>query len=164
VTIVPLLPINMVLQYTCNPEDTPSRRHNIPLRTILAISSWLSESSVRRLWRPFSPYAFKWQKYLDVSFANEEHPYIIPYQTPDFWTGTWDSQNTQNIWNAKAINENLTGVEFIDSTLTIEVYAVTRQRILQTGTTNGRATTAYPLYSVSPINYTTHNALRRHAT
>jgi hypothetical protein len=82
------------------------------------------------------PYTLKWQKYLDVNFAKEEHPFIIPYQTLSFWTGIWDTEaNTQNII-ARDINEQATGVEFIDSTLTIEVYAVTRQRLLQTGATN----------------------------
>jgi hypothetical protein len=81
------------------------------------------------------PYTFKWQKYLDINFANEEQPFIIPYYTLAFWTGTWDEQKTQSIWNAKYIDTS-TGVEFLESTLAIEVYAVTRQRILQTGNTN----------------------------
>jgi hypothetical protein len=38
------------------------------------------------------PYTFKWQKYLDINFANEEHPFIIPYQTLAFWTGTKEDQ------------------------------------------------------------------------
>jgi hypothetical protein len=81
------------------------------------------------------PFTFKWQKYLDVDFTHDQHPYI-PYQTLCFWTRVWDSYDTQNIQNAVSIFHVSAGPTFVESELTIEVFGVTRKRLLQQGTTN----------------------------
>jgi hypothetical protein len=74
------------------------------------------------------PYTLKWQKYFDLDFSSNQHPYILPYQTLTFWTGMWDraAQNTINFYNLHSITS---GTTFLYSHLTVEVYAVTRQTI-----------------------------------
>jgi hypothetical protein len=81
------------------------------------------------------PYVLKWQKYFDLDFSVNKHPYVIPYQTLIFWTGMWDraTQNTLNFYNLHNVTS---GTTFLYSLLTVEVYAVTRQRLLQIGSTN----------------------------
>jgi hypothetical protein len=81
------------------------------------------------------PYILKWQKYFDLDFSVNQHPYVIPYQTLTFWTGMWDraTQNTLNFYNLHSVTS---GTMFLYSHLTVEVYAVTRQRLLQQGSTN----------------------------
>jgi len=81
------------------------------------------------------PFTIKWQKYLDVDFTSNQNPYIPPYQTLGFWTALWDS-TSRNLENAAAILNISTGLTFLHSELTLEVYAITRLRLLQQGTTN----------------------------
>jgi len=82
----------------------------------------------------FVPYIRKWQKYFDLDFSTNQHPYVVPYQTLTFWTRMWD-QATQNTLNYNLHNVT-SGTTFLYSHLTVEVYAVTRQRLLQQGSTN----------------------------
>jgi len=45
------------------------------------------------------PYTLKWQRYFDLDFSGNQHPYLVPYQTLTFWTGMWDraTQNTNQV-------------------------------------------------------------------
>jgi len=40
------------------------------------------------------PYMLRWQRMLDVNFRVGIRPYIIPYQTFSFWSGTWVKENS----------------------------------------------------------------------
>jgi len=81
------------------------------------------------------PYTLKWQKCFDLDFSSNQLPYVIPYQTLEFWTGMWD-RATQNTVNFYHIANIAPGTTFLYSNLTVEVYAVTGQRLLQQGSTN----------------------------
>jgi hypothetical protein len=73
-------------------------------------------------------YVLKWQKYFDLDFSVHQHPYVVPYRTLTFWTVMWDraTQNTLNFYNLHNVTS---GTTFLYSHLTVEVYAVTRQRL-----------------------------------
>jgi hypothetical protein len=77
------------------------------------------------------PFTIKWQKYLDVDFTPNRNPFVIPFQTLTFWRGLWD-RKTQNLRNASTLQDISTGVNFLESELTIEVFAAIRQRLLAT--------------------------------
>jgi hypothetical protein len=98
----------------------------------------ISPLSVRNIFnkgRQVVPFTIKWQKYLDVNFTSNQNPFIVSYQTLSFWTGIWDSKS-RNLQNAAALRNISTGTTFLHSELTLEVYAITRLRLLQQGTTN----------------------------
>jgi hypothetical protein len=88
-------------------------------------------------------HTIKWQKYLDYDFTSNQNMFIIPYQCLAFWTAGWSqpgSGTNNNIKTANGLLAISTGITPLQSTLTVEVFAVTRQRLLQQGTTN---TTTY---------------------
>jgi hypothetical protein len=90
------------------------------------------------------PYTLRWQRFVDVDFTKNQRPYILPYQTLTFWTGAWLPDEIPNITNFVHLQKMSTGVIFLQSGLTIELLAVTRERLLQQGSTN---TTTYDFES-----------------
>jgi len=81
-------------------------------------------------------YVLRWQKVLDLDFTTNQRPYIVPYQTLTFWTGAWAEHTTANMTNSVTLQEISNGYNFHYSDLTIELYSITRQRLLQQGATN----------------------------
>jgi hypothetical protein len=88
-------------------------------------------------------HTIKWQKYLDYDFTSNQNMFVIPYQCLSFWTAGRSQPTSGSNNNIKTTNGLLaisTGITQLQSTLTVEVFAVPRQRLLQQGTTN---TTTY---------------------
>jgi len=112
------------------------------------------------------PFVIRWQKVMSLDFTRTFTPNIIPYQPLSFWTGTWDDTPTQNMLTFQHLLDASTGITFNYSDLTIELFAVTRERLLQQGTTNvttfdfedgqhlyiTRADRDYEIYTVSQLS------------
>jgi len=73
---------------------------------------------------------------MNIDFTQLLIPYIIPYQLLTFWTGTWKPDMDQNALTFKHLILKATGLTFDYSDLTIELFNVTLERLLQQGTTN----------------------------
>ena len=81
----------------------------------------------------------KTQKYITLDFVQNQNPIIIPYQFAGFWGSMYDQNgisNNRSIQNMKILNSMSWGVEWLNGTIDVEVYAVTRQRLIQQGATN----------------------------
>jgi len=84
----------------------------------------------------------KQQRYELLDFTGTEAgttnlPKIIPYQCIGWWRGLQNAANVnQTINNMIALNTISYGVRFLKAKLCIEVYAVTRKRLIQTGATS----------------------------
>lgn len=80
-------------------------------------------------------------KYYELSFIGDQNPMVIPYHSPLFWTqsggsGAIRDQFNGSITKYQQLNAMSWGVEWIKGEIQIEVFAVTRQRLIQTGSTN----------------------------
>lgn len=85
------------------------------------------------------PYTFKQVWTDDITFESGEGAYAIPYQTLQFWF--WQSRSTEvpyktNMENGQNINLASWGCVLKQGRISADVLAVTRKRLLQTGTTN----------------------------
>jgi len=82
------------------------------------------------------PYVLRWQRMLTLDFTETIRPYIIPYQMVAFWAGRWRQDPGNNVDTFRTLQLRTIGVTFEYSDLTIELFAITRERLLQQGTTN----------------------------
>ena len=76
---------------------------------------------------------------MDLDYTSNQNPYIIPYQTAGFWftMGLDDKQKYNNsIRKYAALASTVIGEEWVKGTITVEVFNVTRNRLIQTGSTN----------------------------
>lgn len=87
------------------------------------------------------PYTLKQRYFVDLDFSTitEHNGFIIPYQMICFWFNRWDDTNYATkqhyaIWNAFA--EQAWGMNWKYGDIKLDVIACTRQRLLQTGSTN----------------------------
>lgn len=78
-------------------------------------------------------------RYLDWNFTNNQTGIIIPYHSIAFWMGHYDAEDKSNktLHIGKTLNEISVGVDLLYGTIKFEVFAVTRNRLLQTGQTSG---------------------------
>jgi hypothetical protein len=82
------------------------------------------------------PFIVRWQKVMTIDFTQSLLPTIIPYHLFSFWTGAWDHSNTQNLRTFAGLLKLALGMTIHHSDLTIELYTITRERLLQQGATN----------------------------
>jgi hypothetical protein len=82
------------------------------------------------------PFIVRWQKVMTIDFTRSLLPTIIPYQLFFFWTGAWHNAKTQNLKTFAGLVKLSLGMTIQHSDLTIELYAITRERLLQQGATN----------------------------
>ena len=76
---------------------------------------------------------------IDLDFTTMQKPYIIPYQTAGFWflMGLDAKQKNNNCFGKfKYLGQLSLGMEWIKGTITVEVFNITRNRLIQTGSTN----------------------------
>lgn len=80
----------------------------------------------------------RFQKYIPLDFTADQGPLIIPYQMAAFWWSVYDDAdgNNQSVQIAKALNNVCWGVTWMEGEITTEVYTVTRERLIQQGSTN----------------------------
>lgn len=80
----------------------------------------------------------KQSRYLTADFVTNQTALIIPYQFIYFWGGGGETiqTNNQTIKNYNAIKNITWGQTWIKGKIKIELYTVTRQRLLQQGSTN----------------------------
>ena len=85
-------------------------------------------------------FALRMQWFAYISFLDNQNPLLIPYMQFGFWTGSWfsDENRTPNrIKFDTFMSDSLSiGMKPLSSRLRIENFAVTRQRLLQGGSTN----------------------------
>nr|QTE04068.1 MAG: VP [Phylloscopus proregulus Brevihamaparvovirus] len=87
------------------------------------------------------PYKLKQRYFVDLDFSGllEFQGFVVPYQTIPFWFNRFDDTSyatKQNyaIWNA--LEGQAWGMDWNHGSIKIDVISCTRQRLLQTGTTN----------------------------
>lgn len=78
-------------------------------------------------------FTLKRQEYTPLEFVSNTKPVILAYQIMDWWMPINESQNKKNY---NKLTEMSWGVEYHKGKITIEVYAVLRQRLLQQGQTS----------------------------
>ena len=79
------------------------------------------------------PFTVKRQEYLSFDFTTNTQPIALAYQVLDWW---FPSALSRNRLNYDALAGMALGQIWKGGTITLEVYAVTRQRLLQGGQTN----------------------------
>lgn len=79
------------------------------------------------------PFTLKRQEYLSLNFTEDTSPIVLPYQLMDFWLPVDTLQNRANFDGL--VNISL-GVQYHSAEIEIEVYGVTRERLLEGGSTN----------------------------
>jgi len=78
-------------------------------------------------------------RYMFLDFIENQRPYIVPYQTAGFWFHVNDEGSKSyngSISKYAALAPVIIGEEWLKGTITLELYAVTRERLIQTGSTN----------------------------
>lgn len=93
----------------------------------------------------------------DLSFLENQNPYIIPYQTIGWWFDQGEQDNKE--WNTSfqkftAINQQALGATWLKGTVTVEVFSVTRERLIQTGSTNYKT---YDFETSQGLYWVTHS-------
>jgi hypothetical protein len=73
---------------------------------------------------------------MEIDLTNHIVPTIIPYHLLSFWTGMWNPPPLHNLNAFEKLLELSLGLEIDYSDLTIELFAITRKRILQQSSTN----------------------------
>lgn len=78
-------------------------------------------------------------RYFDINFTDDQHPIIILYHSMAFWMGHYDKEDTNNqtISIAKKLHDISIAIDNLYGTIKFEIFAVTRNRLIQTGQTNG---------------------------
>lgn len=78
-------------------------------------------------------------RYLDWNFTDNQYPFVIPYHSMAFWMGHYDTLDDDNktVEIGKKLNDISIAVDYLYGTIKFEVFAVTRNRLIQTGQTNG---------------------------
>jgi len=72
---------------------------------------------------------------MEIDFTNYIMPTIVPYHLLAFWTGIWDPPTIHNLQAFQTLVDLSLGFQFDYSDLTIELFSITRQRILQHAST-----------------------------
>lgn len=78
-------------------------------------------------------FTLKRQEYVTLNFVTNTKPIVLAYQIMDWWSPNNESQNKKNF---DKLSEISWGTEYHKGTITIEVYGVLRQRLLQQGQTS----------------------------
>lgn len=81
------------------------------------------------------PFIIRWQKVMTIDFTNYILPTVIPYHLLSFWTGVWDPPTLHNLQAFQSLLDISVGFVFDYSDLNIELFSITRQRILQHAST-----------------------------
>lgn len=85
------------------------------------------------------PYTLKSSSTLDIDFSTDQKPMILAYQILPFWSAAWNATKPQVNITSNVIThlkEICYAMEFIRGTINIELFSITRQRLLQQGSTN----------------------------
>lgn len=81
------------------------------------------------------PFTLKRQEYVTLNFSDNDKPIVIPYQVLHWYRGPSDKLSG-NIKNWDALCDISWSASYHGARIAIEVMAITRQRLLQGGSTN----------------------------
>lgn len=87
------------------------------------------------------PHTITTCRYYQLDYTANQNPIVIPYHVGVFWTGAnavdlRPSTRNGSLQKYSQLNAISWGVEWLMGEIEIEVFAVTRQRLIQTGSTN----------------------------
>lgn len=96
-------------------------------------------------WNPWKhhviPLTVTVSRMMDINFLTNQNPAVIPYQTAGFWFNMWSADGVgynSSILKYTKIGPLCVGIEWLKGTtsITVECFNVTRNRLIQTGSTN----------------------------